>query len=105
MIFRCEQTKEEIVELLKHPQFEDNIKYDFTEEKEGYCLAVTRIPFQIGKRKPFPYGLVFIQGTNGLYLQVEAMKKSNTLLAASHEPELYRFFIERCHCEPVGKIE
>lgn len=104
MIFRCTETEEAIVELLMHPQFEDNIDYEFEKKQGGYLLSVTRIPFQIGKRKPFPYALVFVKGSEELYLQVEPQKKKGVLHSSSYEPEMYRFFIERCHCEPVSKI-
>lgn len=104
MIFKCDRSKEEIVAILKKPDYDDNIKYDFYEEAEGYCLSVTKIPFQLGKRRPVRYGLVFVNGLEGVYIQVEEMKKSNVLKQSSYEPELYRFFIEKCGCEPVEKI-
>ena len=104
MIFKCNRSKEEIVAILGKPEFEDNIKYHFYEEKEGYCLAVTKIPFQLGKRRPVEYALVFVNGLDGLYMQVEERKKSNLFRKSSYEPELYRFFIEKCGCEPAEKI-
>lgn len=104
MIFKCDGTKEEMVAVLKKPDFDDNIKYDFYEEKEGYCLEVKKIPFQLGKRRPVRYGMVFVKGMEGLYVQVEEMQKNNVLKKSSYEPELYRFFIEKCGCEPVEKI-
>ena len=105
MIFRCDKTKEEIVEILNNPRFEDNIEYIFS-EKDGVCyFAVTKIPFQIGKRRPVPYHMWFENGKDSLYLLIEETEEKSVLITSSQEPELYRFFIEACGCQPAEKVE
>ncbi|MDO4313685.1 MAG: hypothetical protein Q4C52_11445 [Eubacteriales bacterium] len=105
MIFRCRKTKEEIVSLLENPQFEDNLEYVFFSENGGYCFSVTRLPYQIGKRRPVPYRLWFEQGERALYLLVEEKEEKSVFVTSSQEPEVYRFFIEKCDCEPVKTVE
>lgn len=105
MIFRCNKSKEEIVELLENPQFEDNLEYIFSKKNDIYRFSVTKIPFQIGKRRPVPYRMWFEQGEQALYLLIEEQEEKSVFVTSSQEPEIYRFFIEKCDCEPVKEVE
>lgn len=107
MIFLCKKSEEEIVELLENPQFEDNLEYIFSKSKEKgvYCFSVTKIPYQIGKRRPVPYRMWFEQGRQALYLLIEEQEEKNVFVTSSQEPEIYRFFIEKCDCEPAKEVE
>lgn len=105
MFFRCKKSKEEIINLLENPRFEDNLEYIFSKENGSYCFSVTKIPFQLGKRRPVPYRLWFEQGEQALYLLIEEIEEKSVLVTSSQEPELYRFFIEKCDCEPAEKVE
>lgn len=105
MIFRCSKPEEEIVALLEDPQFEDNLNYIFSKEADGYRFSVTKIPYQIGKRRPVPYHMWFEQGKEALYLLIEEQDEKTVFVTSSQEPEIYRFFIERCDCEPAKEVE
>ena len=104
MIFACSKTPEEIVGALEKPAYEDNIKYTFTRENGAFEFAVTKIPFQLGKRRPVPYKLWFESGSQGLYLLLEPKNDVGVLKNASLEPEMYRFFIEKCGCAPAKEV-
>ena len=105
MIFRCNKSREEVVKCLEKPDFSDNLSYIFFEENGAYCFSVTKLPYQLGKRRPVPYRMWFEQGKNGLYLLIEEKEEVSVLTASSQEPEMYRFFIEKCDCEPVGTAD
>lgn len=105
MIFRCKKSQEEIVKLLEDPQFEDNLEYIFTKENGRYSFAVTKIPYQIGKRRPVPYCMWFERGEQALYLLIEEKEAKSVLVTSSQEPEIYRFFIEKCECQPAEAVE
>ena len=105
IVFRCKKTQEEIIKLLKKPEFADNIEYNFEETAGGYRFGVTKVPLQIGTRRPVYYALRFEQGQQGLYLLVEEEEAKSIFVTSSQEPELYRFFIEKCDCEPAADVE
>ena len=96
LVFRLDKSASEIVELLEHPRFEDNIKYTF---------AITKIPYQLGKHRPVNYRLWFEQGKTGNYLLIEAEEEKSLFVTSNQEPEIYRFFIQVCGCEPVAAVE
>lgn len=105
IIFRCSKSKEEVVKCLEKPDFSDNLSYIFFEENSAYCFSVTKLPYQLGKRRPVPYRLWFEQGMDELYLLIEEKEEVSIMTASAQEPEVYRFFIEKCACEPVKKAE
>ncbi len=105
MIFRCNKSMEAIVRCLEKPRFEDNLSYIFFEENGAYCFSVTKLPYQLGKRRPVPYRMWFEQGEKALYLLIEEKEAVSVMTASSQEPELYRFFIEKCDCEPAERVE
>ncbi len=76
MTFRCNKTREEVVGLLNTPRFEDNLSYIFFEEHGAYCFSVTKLPYQLGKRRPTPYRMWFEQGEDALYLLIEEKVRS-----------------------------
>lgn len=41
LVFRLDKSASEIVELLEHPRFEDNIKYTFEKNTGTYTFAIT----------------------------------------------------------------
>lgn len=105
MIFRCSKSEEEIVALLEEPEFEDNLGYTFSKRADGYRFSVTKIPYQIGKRRPVHYRMWFEQGKQALYLLIEEQDEKSVFVTSSQEPEIYRFFIEKCDCEPTKEVE
>ena len=105
LIFRCDKSESEIVELLEHPRFEDNIKYTFKKEAGAYTFAITKIPYQLGKHRPVNYRLWFEQGKTGNHLLIEAEEEKSVFITSNQEPEIYRFFIQVCGCEPVAGVE
>lgn len=105
MIFRCGKSMEEVVNRLENPRFEDNLSYSFFEENGVYCFSVTKIPYQIGKRRPVAYRMWFEQREHALYLLIEEKEAVSVMTASSQEPEVYRFFIEKCDCEPADRVE
>ncbi len=105
MIFRCNKSREAIIECLEKPRFEDNLNYIFFEENGAYCFSVTKLPYQLGKRRPVSYRMWFEQGEKALYLVIEEKEAVSVMTASSQEPEMYRFFIEKCDCEPAKIIE
>ena len=105
LIFRCDKPEREIIELLEHPRFEDNIKYTFGKDTDTYAFAITKIPYQLGKHRPVNYRLWFEQGNTGSYLLIEAEEEKSVLVTSNQEPEIYRFFIQVCGCEPVAGVE
>ena len=102
LTFFCTKTQEEILRLLNTPEFEDNLEYLFSQEGDQWTFSVVKIPYQLGKRKPIPFWLSFRQQTDGLYLVVEEKEARSVFVNTSLEPELYRFFIQKCECEPVS---
>ena len=90
LIFRLDKSASEIVELLEHPRFEDNIKYTFEKNTGTYTFAITKIPYQLGKHRPVNYRLWFEQG-----------KTANVIFSINLLP----FFIQVCGCEPVAAVE
>lgn len=105
MVFRCGKTQEAIVDILDHPRFEDNIKYTFDKEDGTYIFSVTKVPYQLGKHRPVKYRMWFEQGKTELYLLMEAVEEKSVLVTSTYEPEMYRFFIQVCECEPVAGVE
>lgn len=105
MVFYCSKSVEEIVKCLENPRFEDNLSYIFFEENGAYCFSVTKLPYQLGKRRPVSYRLWFEQRMDGLYLLIEEKQEVSVMTASAQEPEIYRFFIEKCGCEPAGREE
>ena len=105
LVFRCDKSEDEIVELLEHPRFEDNIKYIFEKKADTYTFAVTKIPYQLGKHHPVNYRLWFEQGKAGTYLLIEAEEEKSVFITSNQEPEIYRFVIQVCGCEPVAEVE
>lgn len=105
MIFRCNKSREAIVKYLENPRFEDNLSYVFFEENGAYCFSVTKLPYQLGKRRPVPYRMWFEEGEDTLYLLIEEKEAVSVMTASAQEPEVYRFFIEKCGCEPAEKVE
>ena len=103
MTFRCNKTREEVVGLLNTPRFEDNLSYIFFEEHGADCFSVTKLPYQLGKRRPTPYRMWFEQGEDALYLLIEEKEAVSVMTASAQEPEVYRFFIEKCGCEPADR--
>lgn len=105
LIFRLDKPASEIIELLEHPRFEDNIKYTFEKNEDTYTLAITKIPYQLGKHRPVKYRLWFEQGKTENYLLIEAEEEKSVFVTSNQEPEIYRFFIQVCGCEPVAGVE
>lgn len=105
MVFRCNKSMEEILKCLEKPRFEDNLSYIFFEENGAYCFSVTKLPYQLGRRRPVPYRLWFEQRREELYLLIEEKQETGVMTASAQQPELYRFFIEKCDCEPAAGAE
>lgn len=105
LIFRYDKPESEIIELLEHPRLEDNIKYTIEKETDTYTFAVTKIPYQLGKHRPVNYRLWFERRMAGNYLLIEAEEEKSVLVTSNQEPEIYRFFIQVCGCEPVAAME
>lgn len=105
LVFCLDKSASEIVELLEHPRFEDNIKYTFEKNTGTYTFAITKIPYQLGKHRPVNYRLWFEQGKTGNYLLIEAEEEKSLFVTSNQEPEIYRFFIQVCGCEPVVAVE
>ena len=51
------------------------------------------------------YKLWFEQGKTGNYLLIEAEEEKSLFVTSNQEPEIYRFFIQVCGCEPVAAVE
>ena len=105
LVFRCDKSERAIIELLEHPRFEDNIKYIFEKRADAYTFAITKIPYQLGKHRPVNYRLWFEQGKVANYLLIEAEEEKSVLVTSNQEPEIYRFFIQVCGCEPATEVE
>ncbi len=103
MVFQCSKTKDEIIGLLETPQFGDNLSYQFAEEGDAYRFDVTKLPYQLGKRRPVPYRMWFEEDETGLYLLIEEKEKVSVMISSYQEPEVYRFFIEKCGCMPARR--
>ena len=103
LTFFCTKPITDIVKILGEPDFDDNLVYDFgpTETPGVFSFSVRKIPYQIGKRRPIHYLLWFEQDEADFYLVIEEQEARSVFTQSALEPELYRFFIQKCECEPV----